>query len=167
MLNLDRVMGQERLLRALTGLNLQAFVRLLIPFHQAYIEVQQQDPKPRQRARGGGRKGQLESIEAKLFFILFYFKCYPTFDLAGILFEVDRSQANRWVHRLQPILEAALDKKMVLPERKLSSIEQFVQQFPAVTEVIMDGVERPRDRATMTSSASTTQARRSGILAST
>lgn len=56
---------------------------------------------------------------------------------------MDRSQANRWVHHLQPILEVALDKKMVLPERKLRSIEQFVQQFPEVTEVIIDGVERP------------------------
>jgi hypothetical protein len=146
MLNLNRVMGQDRLLRALTGMNLQAFVRLLIPFDEVYNQVQQQDPKPRQRARGGGRKGQLESIEAKLFFILFYFKCYPTFDLAGILFEVDRSQAHRWVHRLQPILEAALGKKMALPERKLSSLEQFVQRFPEVKEVILDGVERPIQR---------------------
>lgn len=33
MLNLERVMGQERLLRALTGMNIQAFVGLLIPFY--------------------------------------------------------------------------------------------------------------------------------------
>lgn len=39
-------------------------------------------------------------MEDKLFFVLFYFKCYPTFDLAGILFDFDRSQANRWLHRL-------------------------------------------------------------------
>ncbi|MEH2276463.1 MAG: NAD(P)H-binding protein, partial [Nostoc sp.] len=31
--------------------------------------------------------------EDKLFFILFYFKCYPTFDVAGVLFDLHRSRA--------------------------------------------------------------------------
>nr|WP_277879070.1 transposase family protein [Leptolyngbya sp. FACHB-711] len=25
-----------------------------------------------------------------MFFILFYFKCYPTFDLAGMIFDIHR-----------------------------------------------------------------------------
>ncbi|MCU0801444.1 MAG: transposase family protein [Rhodobacteraceae bacterium] len=35
---------------------------------------------------------------------------------------------------------------MVLPERKLKDIDQFLQQFPDVEEVIIDGVERPIQR---------------------
>ena len=42
-------------------------------------------------------------MKEKLFYILFYLKCYPTYDLASILFDFDRAQAYRWVHRLQPI----------------------------------------------------------------
>ncbi len=79
----------------------------------------------------------------KLFYILFYFKCYPTFEVAGVLFDFDRSQANRWMHRLQPILEAALGRTMALPERKLERIEQFLQRYPEVKEVMIDGTERP------------------------
>jgi hypothetical protein len=41
-----------------------------------------------------------------------------TFDLAGILFDLHRSQAYEWMHRLQPVLKATLGKQMVLPERK-------------------------------------------------
>jgi hypothetical protein len=150
MLDIERAMSQDRSLRALTGMNIQAFVRLMIPFYEAYQAAQTGESKLRQRAKGAGRKAKLESIEAKLFFILFYFKCYPTFDVAGILFEMDRSQANRWVHRLQSVLETALGKKMALPERKLESFEQFVQRFPEVREVIIDGTERPIQRPTDT-----------------
>jgi len=32
---------------------------------------------------------------------------------------LERGRANRWVHRLQPVVETALGKKMALPERKL------------------------------------------------
>jgi hypothetical protein len=103
----------------------------------------------------------LRNIESKVFFILFYFKCYPTFDVLSWLFDLERGRANRaaafgcessypkraaWVHRLQGILETALGKKMVLPERKLESIEQFVERFPEVKAVIFDGTERPVQR---------------------
>ncbi len=74
--------------------------------------------KPRKRKIGAGRKARLQSIKEKLFYILFYLKCYPTFDLAAVLFDFDRSQANRWVHRLQPILEKVLGEKKVLPLTK-------------------------------------------------
>ncbi|MFM7449138.1 MAG: transposase family protein [Leptolyngbyaceae cyanobacterium] len=146
MLNIDRALENNRLLRALTGLNRKAFDELCEVFAAVYEETLQSDPKPRKRARGGGRKARLRSMESKLFFILFYFKCYPTFDVLSFLFELERGRANRWVHRLQGILEIALGKKMVLPERKLESIEQFLERFPEVKEVILDGTERPVQR---------------------
>ena len=52
------------------------------------------------------------------------------FDVAGVLFDIDRSQAQMWMHRLQPILEATLGEKMALPERKLDSVEAFIERFP-------------------------------------
>ncbi|MDT9341695.1 transposase family protein [Trichodesmium erythraeum 21-75] len=54
--------------------------------------------KPRQRSVGGGLLARLRTSKDKLFYILFYFKCYPTFDLAGILFDIDRSQAHHWAY---------------------------------------------------------------------
>ena len=99
--------------------------------------------KARKRRRGAGRKAQLRTIKEKLFYILFYLKCYPTYDLASVLFDFDRSQAYRWVRRLQPILEKTLGEKKVLPLRKLSSIDEFIEHFPEVKKVIVDGTERP------------------------
>lgn len=140
MLDVERALNQDRLLRALTGLNRQAFDALLETFSPVYEQTRQ--TQARQRAVGGGRKARLLTTQAKLFFILFYFKCYPTFDLAGLLFDIHRSQAHEWMHRLQPILEATLGQKMVLP-RKLDSLETFFQRFPEVQRVMIDGTERP------------------------
>lgn len=66
--------------------------------------------------------------------------------MLGFLFDLERGRSNRWVHRLQGILETALGKKMVLPERKIESIERFLEQFPDVKAVIVDGTERPVQR---------------------
>jgi len=145
-LNIHRALENDRLLRALTGLNRKAFDELCEAFGVVYQATLQSNPKPRKRARGGGRKARLQSMESKLFFILFYFKCYPTFDVLSFLFDLERGRANRWMHRLQGILETALGQKMVLPERKLESIEQFLERFPEVREVILDGTERPVQR---------------------
>lgn len=146
MLNLERALNQDRLLRALTGLNRKAFDALLPSFEQAYAASRLAAKPQRQRAVGGGRKARLESSTAKLFYILFYFKCYPTFDLAGILFDLDRSQTHEWMHGLQPVLEAALGEKLALPARKLRSLEAFVEAFPGVERVMIDGTERPIQR---------------------
>jgi hypothetical protein len=82
-------------------------------------------------------------MEQKLFYILLYCKCYPTFDLLSVLFNFDRSCAHDWVHRLLPIVETALGYKQVLPVRQLSSLEEFIERFPEVKAVIVDGTERP------------------------
>ena len=146
MLNIKRALKQNRLLRALTGLNSKAFQSLLLTFTQVYEQTLRD--KPRQRSVGGGRKARLRTFEHKLFYILFYFKCYPTFDVAGILFDIDRSQAHHWAHRLQPILEAALGEKKALPERQINSVQAFIERFPGVERVVMDGTERPIKRPT-------------------
>jgi hypothetical protein len=153
MLDIKRVLKQDRLLRALTGLNRKAFEALLVAFSPLYEQARQ--TQPRQRAVSGGRKARLLGTQEKLAFILFDFKCYPTFDLAGLIFDRHRSQVHEWMHRLQPILEATLGKKLVLPERKLESIAAFFERFPAVKRVMIDGTERPVQRPPQEAEAQT------------
>jgi hypothetical protein len=131
MLDIKRALDNNRLLCSLSGLNRQAFDELLPAFERAYQAAQNHQTlagRPRQRAAGGGQKGHLGEVEFKLFMILVYFKCYPTFDVLGFLFDLDYSRANHWVHRLQPVLETALNEKLVLPERQIHSIEAFIER---------------------------------------
>lgn len=146
MINVERILKQERLIRSMTGLNRKGFTSLLVSFEEAYRQSLIKSESKRQRAIGGGRKSVLRTIADKMFYILMYNKCYPTFDLMGVLFNFDRSCAHDWVHRLLPILETALGYKQVLPERKISSIAEFLEKYPEVKEVIIDGTERPVQR---------------------
>jgi hypothetical protein len=56
MLNIERALKQDRLLRAMTGLNRKAFDALLPTFSAVYEQTLLQ--QPRQRAMGGGRKAR-------------------------------------------------------------------------------------------------------------
>ncbi len=47
-----------------------------------------------------------------------------------------------------PILEAALGEKKALPERQINCVQTFIERFPGVERVIMDGTERPVQRPT-------------------
>jgi hypothetical protein len=146
MLKLELILNQDRLMRATTGLNRRAFEALLPSFTHAYEQSLIKPEAARKRAVGGGRKATLTTVADKLFYILLYCKCYPTFDLLSVLFGFDRACAWNWVHRLLPVLEQALGHKQALPERKLHSIEEFIERFPEVKQVIFDGTERPVQR---------------------
>jgi Helix-turn-helix of DDE superfamily endonuclease len=146
MLNPERILNQDRQMRAMTGLNRKAFEELLASFTTAYQQSLFKTEVERKRAFGGGRKATLGTMAEKLLYILLYCKCYPTFDLLSVLFNFDRSCAHEWVHRLLPILETALGCKQALPVGKLRSMEEFLERFPEVKEVILDGTERPVQR---------------------
>ena len=139
-------------MKAIAGLSASEFNKLTGSFGQelqneARIRyetgVKRED---RERKPGGGRIGNLESVAEKLSFILFYFKCCPTFDILGLLFNLDRSNANRNVHKLTPILEKTLGREMALPKRKISTVEELFAIFPDVRDLFIDGTERPIQR---------------------
>ena len=143
MIKIQKAFKNNRLMKALTGLTKEEFLRLLESFHAPKCNKIQN----RKRAIGGGRRHTIENDLEKLFYILFYVKCYPTFDLAGFIFDgVNRSQAKRWTDKLLPILEKALERKMVIPKRKISTLEEFFKLFPEVKEIWIDGSERPTRR---------------------
>lgn len=85
-------------------------------------------------------------MDKKLFFILYYLKVYPTYDVLGYHFELDRSKAYTNVQRLQPVLLKALDRLGVLPQRQFNSVEELQQAFAGLTELFIDATERPHHR---------------------
>ena len=55
--------------------------------------------------------------QLKLFFILFYLKTYPTFDVLGGLFDLSPAKAQENVVKLLPMLKHAEKNLRVLPHR--------------------------------------------------
>lgn len=140
---------EDRQMRALTGLDLGAFCALVSPFAaacQQQADARFPPQRPRQRQAGGGRKGHLASPEQKLFFVLYYLKSYPTFDVLGASFGLHRSKAHRAVHRLAPALQSALAALGVLPARQITSLEEMQAVFAQVPTLLLDATERLRQR---------------------
>ncbi len=132
---------------ALTSLTVEEFDELLPTFKLVWeADVQKRaQAKPRQRKAGGGRKPTLKSAEDRLLFILIYFKTYPLQETQGTLFGMSQAQANDWIHRLTPILQATLKEEALLPEREPAHLEQVLGEYDLL-EFTIDGTERRRQR---------------------
>jgi hypothetical protein len=132
--------------KATTGLTIAEFKDLIPDFSYYYKEHGAKRKKIRQRKVGGGRNSKIETIEEKLFYILWYMKTYPTFDVASFWIGFARSNACTWMHELLPVLELTMKRRFVLPERKISDPEEFLRLFPETKEIFVDGVERLKQR---------------------
>jgi hypothetical protein len=152
MLNFNRIDQKDRLMRGITGLSLKQFNELLGDFDKAYEKAIDADRSQRgcERKKGAGKKPRLADARLKLFFVLIYLKCYPTYDVLGVLFDLDSGNCCDWIKRLLPILETTLGKKQVLPARKIRSAEEFLRLFPHEKDLLIDGTERRTQRSSNT-----------------
>lgn len=143
----NRILKSNRVMKALTGMKKEEFLGQVKRLEEV-IKEEEEGKKDRKRRPGGGRKHTLSGAGEKLFYILFYLKCYPTYDVAGFIFGVDRSQACRWVHMLLSLLEKALGKEKVLPCRQVHSVEEVMMLLAnsGVRDLFIDGTERPIQR---------------------
>lgn len=150
MLEYSTLQRERRKFLAFTGLTLKEFKALLPAFTRAYCRKYASHKtlagKKRQRQVGGGRRGLLPTPEQKLLFILVYLKAYPLQVVMGELFGISQAAANQWVHRLLPVLQAALTAIGVKPERDGRKFAQAESRHTEPADYIIDGTERRRQR---------------------
>ncbi|WP_440867141.1 transposase family protein [Symbiopectobacterium purcellii] len=143
MINKERLLRDNRLCKAIIGLSVEELKNLAAEFSACYLIYRKKNRKDHERQMGAGQKGFIPTPLDKLLFILLYLKCYPTYDLQGLLFGLDRTRVCRWVKILLPVLEMTLGRECVLPARQIRSAEEFFRAFPGVKDVFIDGTERP------------------------
>lgn len=150
MLNYAELKTHERTFVAATGLTVGEFNRMLPAYRTAYSKCypEQLNAKgqERQRQRGGGMKGVLEKDEDRLLFILVYLKTNPLQAMQGVQFALSQPQANYWIHRLLPVVQAALQELGMTPARagrQVATSKLALEGEPALT---IDGTERRRER---------------------
>lgn len=141
-MKIQSVQRNDRLCKALTGLARAEFEALSVDFEWNLREACGAWRPDRKRKVGGGRKGELKTVADKLTAVLMYLKTYTTFDVLGFMLNLDRSNACRDIHFLRMVLEKTLKRKLVLPERKITSVDEFFEKFPEAKEVFLDGTER-------------------------
>ena len=109
-----------------TGWTLEEFSYLLPCFTKHFLEfyvTKILDGKPRIKRRYSTYKSScLPSFEDKLLFILVYLRKATTQDGQGELFGMSQPVANKWIHRLLPVLNGALAELGELPSRETSPV---------------------------------------------
>src|SRR4051794_27039311 len=143
-MELNDILDHPKKLQMLTGFTPEEFEGLARTFAQIWHEDTHLNwqGQERQRAKGGGPGGQLDSPRKMLFFILLYFRHYPIQEFLGALFGFSQSQANRWIMCLTPLLKKALKRAVVLPERRTAKLNRLFEKDPE-RKLLLDGTDRP------------------------
>jgi hypothetical protein len=143
MISLEEAKRMDRLMRATTSLTVAEFTKLAEQFDRHWESLRGKRTvagAARQRRPGGGRKGCLNSAEQKLFFILLYYKAYPTQDVMGLLFGITQGQVSDWVKRLTAVVGELMP--LHRPVRQARPLAQLLADQPELQELIIDGTER-------------------------
>lgn len=134
--------------QAVFGMSGEEMNELLPVFHECLIAHRHALKPDRKRKVGGGRKGDLPTDEDKLFYILMYLKIYPTYDALSVLADHQRSKCGDSIQLLLPVLEKTLGRKLALPARGPSSLEEIFRRHPEIKDIFIDGTERPAQKPT-------------------
>jgi len=130
------------------GMSRVKFDQLSLHFSESYQEIQLErlQRKETKRLPTGGRQGVFDSDQKRLFFILYYLKTYPTFDVLGFHFDLSAGHAHDYVNEFIPILKRALERAQSFPERAFDTTEDIRQAIEKHDKILIDGVEIPTVR---------------------
>lgn len=136
-MNIEAALNDIRTSQATIGLSPKVFESLVYPFDNALKRVTKKNPYR------GGRSNILKTSREKLFFVLYYLKTYPTYDVLGVEYGMHRSNAYRNVQRYLMALKLALQEESALPVSTLTELHEKVED---VKLIIVDGTEQRRNR---------------------
>ena len=126
--------------KAATGLSWAEFDALFAVFADFYV------PKSPPLHAGPPQPVLTDKREA-LFFILYYYKTYPTLQNLGLSFGISNAAASAYLDLLKPCLKAALQLQKQLIKRVFTGQEEFDALFEGVNELFFDVTEVPIEHA--------------------
>lgn len=136
-MNITKVLSDNRSSQAAIGITRKAFKKLLPIFEEAFIKCKKKN------TYRGGRPYKLKTMEERLLFILYYLKNYPTFDVLGIQFGMNRSSAYKRVIEFLHVLKVALKNSESLPSESIRELNKVIRDEKLI---IIDGTEQRKNR---------------------
>ena len=131
---------KERQYKAATGLSLAEFDALYVLFTPFY---EPSTPSPYLT----DAPTILADKREALFFILHYFKAYPTLQNMGVYFGMSDASVSNYLALLKPCLKAALAAQGALVRRVFANQQAFDAAFAGETDLFIDVTEIPIERA--------------------
>ena len=152
MLTMTKLRSKPAALRSMTGLTVPEFDRLLqeVTPRYAAAEAARLARPNRKRRPGGGRHYEL-TLEDRLLLALVWLRVYPTYEVLGLLFELDKSAISRNLARMLLVLREITATALSWPAAKQRKRQwaELMADFPDV-EAIFDATEqriqRPQGR---------------------
>ena len=130
----------DRQYKAATGLSkvqFEALYRLFEPFYELKKPV---SSTTRQQP-------VLTNKREALFFILHYYKAYPSLQNMGMYFGFSDFTASTYLERMKPCLKAALQARGLHNIPLFTTQEEFDKKFADVTDLVIDVTEVPIERS--------------------
>jgi hypothetical protein len=139
--------------RSFTGHSVEAFAALLVVFTPAYeawrrsATTTRRGGLPRQRAVGAGACFA-HDLRTRLLMALVWLRIYPTYEVLGFLFSLDKTNVHATVQDVLAVLETLAEFPFERPSparKKLRSLAAVMEAFPEVC-LIIDAKEQPVER---------------------
>jgi DDE superfamily endonuclease/Helix-turn-helix of DDE superfamily endonuclease len=141
--------------RSLTGQSPDQFDALFADFAPAHrqrcqaLTTTKKEGQPRQRPVGGGPRHR-HDLQTRLLIALFWLRVYPTFEVLGFFFSLNKTNVHEAVHDMLATLAALAQFPFERPpaqRKKLRSAAAVMEAFPDVRLVIdakEQRIQRPK-----------------------
>lgn len=140
-----RDIKNERQWKASTGLSEQQFMSLSKLFAQSYEQLY--GTTMSDRKGNSSQESTFKTYEDLLFFTLYSIKSGLTYDLLGLTFGLERSNAHQNQAIGLGLLRSALAQGDYLPKRIYESVQEFKDDWAKESEIIIDGTEQRSQRS--------------------
>jgi hypothetical protein len=154
MLTYSKLVKNPKIFQRTIGVTVE-YYKEIVERMQPYWEESERErlSRPnRQRRIGGGPKYHLRTLEDKMIVLMLYYRTYITMEFLGLLFDMDKSSISRIVERLEGVMK----KMNLLPgdklkkkssrRKRINNMEDFLKEYPEMSELIIDVTEHPIER---------------------
>ncbi len=138
--NIEKILSKGRSCRSQIGITKNEFETLL-PFF-ARIDEKNRAKKSKWKRWYGWKPPVLKSSRERLFYVLRFFKCYPTFDTAWATWWTSKSSAHSRFTVYFPMLKESLKQLGVIPPE---TPEEFIGKYGKdkyLWDIFVDASER-------------------------
>ena len=151
MFNHTKLAKKPKQFLSITGLTIPQFDSLSKEIKKQYkITETKRLSKNRKRKMGAGHKFN-HSIKDRILMLLMYYRMYTTYDMLGMIFDLDKSNVMRDIKYLEPAVKCSIPipTKKYADSKKLKTIQELQQFFPeliAITDGTEQQIPRPKDK---------------------
>lgn len=144
----ERLSKRPASFRSLTGLRVDEFEEIYQTVGQAIETYHSEGLQRRVRTRAVGGGGQYRNdTRNRLLMALIWLRLYPTYEVLGFIFDLDKSNVHRNLKPVLAVLRAELGSEIEWPDenQRKKKLGEFITEFEDVVAIV-DATEQPTQR---------------------